>query len=343
MLTQLNIKSDYTPAKVRRSKSPQEDLRSKAEAILRDDILDMKPAGQGANSKLYCLRTASERYALKLYPERQNDTRDRLTVEWKALNFLRAAGLKNIPSAHAYDSQNRFMLMQWLEGQTVRYHVDQDLEQATDFLIKVFHLSQKTEAQDFTLASEACLSSTEIFRQIDKRLSMFDVSPDLELFFEAVFYPLYHKHKNAFQHLSANDQALDKKLQRLIPADFGFHNALKQTDGRLYFFDFDYFGWDDPVKLTADFILHPAMSISPKDAENIVSSLATALPWDPDFKKRLALHMPLYALRWALILLNPLRKDRISELPKDSTQKEKVIKNQIQKASEMCRRAESKI
>ena len=38
----------------------------------------------------------------------------------------------------------------------------------------------------------------------------------------------------------------------LSPSDFGLHNALRGQDGQLRFVDFEYFGWDDPVKLVSD-------------------------------------------------------------------------------------------
>ena len=41
------------------------------------------------------------------------------------------------------------------------------------------------------------------------------------------------------------------------PSDFGFHNALRQPDGRLRFLDFEYAGWDDPAKTIIDFCNQP--------------------------------------------------------------------------------------
>ena len=52
------------------------------------------------------------------------------------------------------------------------------------------------------------------------------------------------------------DTVLPQEQRSLVPSDFGFHNALRRPDGTLAFFDFEYFGWDDPVKLTADVLLH---------------------------------------------------------------------------------------
>jgi hypothetical protein len=58
------------------------------------------------------------------------------------------------------------------------------------------------------------------------------------------------------------DAELAEEMRTLSPSDFGFHNAIRKTDGTLCFIDFEYFGWDDPVKLTADFLHHPGMALS---------------------------------------------------------------------------------
>jgi hypothetical protein len=132
---------------------------------------------------------------------------------------------------------------------------------------------------------------------------------------------------------------LPEKLQRLIPADFGFHNAIRATGGGLRFIDFDYFGWDDPVKLTADFVLHPAMSLSRAEKETVITRLATARSEDSQFLQRLETQLPLYALRWTLILLNVFRRDRVGELPMDPTERQARLEQQLEKARQMCTRA----
>ena len=54
--------------------------------------------------------------------------------------------------------------------------------------------------------------------------------------------------------------AVDKRC--LSPSDFGFHNSILDDNGRYYFLDFEYSGWDDPAKMVSDFFLQPAVSVS---------------------------------------------------------------------------------
>ena len=54
---------------------------------------------------------------------------------------------------------------------------------------------------------------------------------------------------------------LKKKDLILSPSDFGFHNIVKKKQ-KLYFFDFEYSGVDDPVKLICDYICQPDYKIN---------------------------------------------------------------------------------
>jgi hypothetical protein len=97
----------------------------------------------------------------------------------------------------------------------------------------------------------------------------------------------------------------------LSPSDFGLHNAMMTPQGDLVFFDFEYFGWDDPVKLTADFCHHPGMSISTNAQKIWIDQMNRIFGVDPSFMSRLRALYPLYAIRWSLIILNEFRSDKI--------------------------------
>jgi len=100
------------------------------------------------------------------------------------------------------------------------------------------------------------------------------------------------------------DAALAHGPQTLSPSDFGFHNALRRPDGSLVFIDFEYFGWDDPVKLTADFLWHPAMRLDTAERRTFLKGVRELYGGDAGFLKRLAVSYPFYGIRWTLIILN---------------------------------------
>jgi hypothetical protein len=90
----------------------------------------------------------------------------------------------------------------------------------------------------------------------------------------------------------------------LSPGDFGFHNAVRRPDGRLAFVDFEYFGWDDPAKMTADVLLHPGMRRTDAVSSRLSARLRAVFASTPGFEERLNVIFPLCTLNWALIMLN---------------------------------------
>jgi hypothetical protein len=106
------------------------------------------------------------------------------------------------------------------------------------------------------------------------------------------------------------DTVLQQEKRSLVPSDFGFHNSLRRPDGTLAFFDFEYFGWDDPVKLTADVLLHPGTPLMLPRRQQFRHAAECLYGRDATFRLRLDALYPLFGLRWALIVLNEFLPDR---------------------------------
>jgi hypothetical protein len=297
-------------------------------------VLSIRSATSGANSRIYRVDTSAGTFALKSYPTRSNDTRSRADVEWQTLRFLTAKGITSVPVPFARDASGQFMLMEWIDGGVIKAHRPDEVAEAADFIVKIFELSADPDAADFPLASEACLSAASIVRQIEERLPLFAPNATLEQFLAETFQPVFSAAKRTVNAGPRQPADLDAGLRRLIPADFGFHNTVRQ-DGRSRYIDFEYFGWDDPVKITADFLLHPAMQLSADDERVFLRTIKAALPRDEDFGARLSRHLPLFALRWVLILFNPFRRDRVAELPDDAHGLQTLLQDRLTKARKL--------
>ena len=105
----------------------------------------------------------------------------------------------------------------------------------------------------------------QIRNRYKKLYGLLDVNSELNSFLE-------NKFPQAFEEILLKSKKLwpgefktrlTNNRQLLSPSDFGFHNTLLTNEG-LKFIDFEYFGWDDPVKLTCDFLLHPGMVLKDK-------------------------------------------------------------------------------
>ena len=129
----------------------------------------------------------------------------------------------------------------------------------------------------------------------------------------------------------------------LSPSDFGFHNTLRLANGRLVFVDFEYFGWDDPAKLIADFIHHPAVPLDPGLKHHFLRAALVLYNRDPALPGRLDLVYPLLGLKWCLIMLNEFLPDGLTrrKLANASLDVDLALNTQLGKAEHKLRQVQT--
>jgi hypothetical protein len=272
----------------------------------------------GRNSRIYRVRSGEQVFALKQYPSRREDPRDRLSTEVGALRLMERCNVGNVPRVVGVDRERGYALLTWIEGTEVGELNDADIDTAVAFLASIHQLRREPDAASQPLAAEACLAGAEIERQIEARLALFLArrdEPELIDFIDNIVLPEKRRRvadARAAAHVAGLDFAVDlpQEWRTLVPADFGFHNSLRRGDGSLAFVDFEYFGWDDPVKLTSDILLHPGRPLSPPQRRRFRQGAVRLYEGDRLFERRLVAYLPLFALRWVLILLNEFLPER---------------------------------
>ena len=278
----------------------------------RQDVKILSRSG-GGNSVVYCIDADGEKLAVKSYPPYAPGKRDRLAAEVMVYHFLNEQQLTSVPALIAFSEQYRLLVMSWIEGQIPEEYSLDDIEQAIDFIEAISLLNADPAAQQLPQAAEACLSLAVLINQISLRAerlqSAADAEPALKEFLTNEFFPAFRQCQQqaraGYYAAHMNPEAeLPQEKRSLIPADFGFHNAMRDAGGRLHFFDFDYFGWDDPVKLLADILWHPKMHLSGQEQQRLISGLNYVYRDDLTFPSRFQLTLPLFGLRWVLIFLN---------------------------------------
>jgi hypothetical protein len=301
--------------------------------------------GRG-NSKIFKLNSKDESYALKIYPDLHQDNRERLKTEFLALNFLKKNGLNVVVPIYS-DNFLNWGIFKWEDGCQYNQVDKFFIKNALRFFLKLVILSNNNDNyNNFNLASESCLSGLQIENQLNKRYKKLLKIKDKELnnFLKLEFEPLYsHFLFLAKKSLRNNfNIELDKSFQVLSPSDFGSHNSLIKNK-KIVYLDFEYFGWDDPVKFICDFYWHPAMNLDSNLRNFWINGLKEIKFKDKYILKRLNIFLPLYGLRWCLILLNeylPVKfKNRIhakgiylkddSEIRQKQLEKAKSLLNEI--------------
>jgi aminoglycoside phosphotransferase (APT) family kinase protein len=270
--------------------------------------------GGGRNSRIWRVVSGARVFALKQYPPRGHDPRDRLSTEVDALRLMEFHDLDTVPRVVGVDDQRGYALLTWIDGRDVVQIGNGDIDAAVEFLGAIHDLRTVSGSAKQPLAAEACLSGQEIVRQVEERLTRLRSAParenELIEFLEHSFAPQFAHWSTSARNLALEagldfDGELPQEWRSLVPSDFGFHNSLRRSDGSLAFVDFEYFGWDDPVKMTADILLHPGRTLPPIQRDRFRQA-ATRLYGGDDraFARRLSAYLPLFGCRWVLIMLN---------------------------------------
>lgn len=280
-------------------------------------------AGRGGNSRIYRVTTADDHvFALKSYPPRDQDPRDRLGTEFAAMTLVHrhddGRGATPTPVARDPDA---FGLYEWIDGAAPGDPGADDIDAMLDFIGRLGAMRDRPEAAPLALASEACLTIAETATQLRRRRDRLAAAAggkgtELADFIADGFTPALETalaRAESLYRRAGLDPAADLVPERRIlsPSDFGFHNALRRPDGRLVFIDFEYFGWDDPVRLAGDVSWHPGMNLDIAAARRFTLGMDALLTGaDPSFPVRLNAQWPLLGLRWCAIILNEFLPER---------------------------------
>ncbi|HTP31259.1 MAG TPA: aminoglycoside phosphotransferase family protein [Candidatus Acidoferrales bacterium] len=285
-----------------------DNLKSIAEDLLGTGGLVLESIEGGRNSRVYRLVAPNGCYAFKTYFRHASDSRARMETEFESLEFLWENGERMTPRPMAAASGQDCAIYEWIDGEKIApgQVTGDDIRTACAFLARLAHLKDRSGAACLRPASEACFSARALVHCLRNRLD-----PLLERSGHAGFADFLRDELCPALDATcawsrdrlgdAFDRDLPQERRTLSPSDFGFHNALRQTGGRLMFLDFEYFGWDDPVKMICDFLLHPGMQVPPDLKRMFAASMLREFP---EAAARIAAFYPLYGLKWCLILLN---------------------------------------
>ena len=320
-------------------------------------VLSLDPLTGGGNNRVYGAALADGRkVAAKCYPSQEEDPRDRLGVEFGGLSFLADQGVGSaLPRPLAADHEAGVALYEWIEGEAVAAadpaaRNPGDVDQALGLLAKLHELRLIPGAKELPPGSDPCFSAADLVTGIaGRRERLGEVAEDndsLRAFLSGKFDAALEE---ATQRAVGNYEAagmdfgaaIGEGERTLSPSDFGFHNARRREDGSLVFLDFEYFGWDDPVKMTADILMHPGMVLSAEEETKFRAGLAEINREDETYGARLSTLWPLFGLRWCLILLNEFLPERWFRraYADGGRDRETAQALQLDKAEDMLRRA----
>jgi hypothetical protein len=303
--------------------APEADLQF-AELLAVEAVEAARVYGSG-NSQVYRLSdTAGRVWCGKVYADPVPGRRDRLATEWQAFRFLHDHGVAVVPKPVACDAERKIAVYSWVEGNRFSDRIIslQDIDSAVGFLEQLDDLRDVPAAAQLPLASEACFSVEHLAQNLCGRMRILldaDATSsgfeEMRAFVRGELSDLCNRFEECARHgydrLGRSPQAELPASERVLsPSDFGFHNAIHTGTGTVWL-DFEYFGWDDPAKTMADFVLHPAMNLDFAARRRFWQKMAGRFGAVGDLAERARLLYPLYGIKWCLIMLNEFLSDGI--------------------------------
>lgn len=271
------------------------------------------PLPGGRNNQVWRVQSQSRRFLLKHYYWSETDQRDRLGHEWSFLEYLWNSGCRLAPQPLATMPEDRCSLLEYIEGVSF---TNRDVSRGDVQAAIIFFSGMNAHpelASDLPPVSEACFSlDAHLSTTANRVTKLASIQPESDIHSAAIRFvtetirPLWQIVETSVRTKAGESltEVLPHSHRCLSPSDFGFHNALRESDGRLRFVDFEYAGWDDPAKTLIDFCNQPDRLLPASLANEFLAGSAALFPNPQELQRRIAILEPVYQLKWACICLN---------------------------------------
>ena len=337
------------------------DLKSAVDVMLKDAQLDgeidaFEILNGGKNNQTYKLILRDgNRYVVKKYFQHAEDPRDRQNSEFLFSAYAGKLCPVSVAKVYCRDQSIKATLFEFIEGDAIAPgSVDiAEINCAINFINALNSLSFKSDAVSLPVASEACFSVKEHLDLVESRVGALQalisehLGQEISKFIDELSRFWTSSKDLIILEAKASRIDINSKLaledRCISPADFGFHNAIKDEHKNIRFIDFEYAGWDDPAKLVGDFFSQLAVPVPEEFLEKFIDSIALNFSDAQGFKMRAKLLMPVYQIKWCCIALNvflPAHLSRrqfssplldVSSLKAEQLAKAKILLTKLQK------------
>lgn len=270
----------------------------------------------GKNNRVFrCDFDGAPPLVLKSYFSDPRDPRDRLAAEWSFLTHAWKRGVRAVPEPVAADPQSRAALLGFVHGRRLGAEEvgSAEIDAAADFVLAVN--AAPRDPMVLAPGSEACFSLAQHLATVERRVArLATLDPQAphraqaERLISSRLTPQWRRLRTAIAGAARHggidiDAPIADAACCLSPSDFGFHNALRDEQG-LVFFDFEYAGRDDPAKLVCDFFCQPEVPVPIAQFERFLGRIGDGLGLASPDRLRCRLLLDAYRIKWTCIILN---------------------------------------
>ncbi len=294
------------------------------------DIKVIRKLTDSLNGVTYLIKYKEKESILKFY---KSNEIERFKRETCAINLLNAVQFKYVPKIYFINNSNSFFIMSKIDGEKASPGNIFILNMA-NYIDNMQNYLADYNQKNILVAAEGVFSIRNHFKILKKRLFEF----------KKKINNLNYKFKNSsiinlindkieidmdiyLESLIQNQLDIDKELENnkkiFSQSDIGIHNVLIK-DSKIFTFDYEYAGLDDPAKTICDLLIHPDNLVK----DDLLMSNLNFINSLNSFKNcltRVLIILPIYRYKWFLIILNSLFKNINSNQYKSTDYEEKAI------------------
>lgn len=272
----------------------------------------------GGNNSRSWMITVGDRdlFAKQYFADGQGD-RDRLHSEVAFLHFANRVAPRAAPSLVGASRAARVLVTEFVDGEAFAKSSVclPDVEAAANFVARLNSRAHRPSLADLPVAADASFALKDHLDDVELRLGRLDrelaghcgnqvviglVHDIRAAWAEVRGAAITRLHEGGFDLETASDE----NEWVVSPSDFGFHNALKRSDGTICFLDFEYAGWDDCTKLIGDFFAQPAIPVPLLLRESFVDQLSQSVSSCLVADEKARALSDVFTVKWACIALN---------------------------------------
>jgi hypothetical protein len=261
---------------------------------------------EGTNNHTYIIEIKKKKYFLKIFELKNYKNFKKETFFYKKTQKLNL----DISNMILINNNYRFIIYNYLEGKKIKNPSNNDVRQCAEFITKLQNANKFNKYSKFNNLSYATdyLSSIDNYKKsLKNRIgdivkncdTKYKKKVNIFLFKFNIFLRKTYKFKN---------YNFKKSEFIFSPSDFTFKNIIKSKK-KLYFFDFEYSGFDHPYKLISDFISQPNIELNKIQSKLFVKILEDKInitvKQDLFFKV-----LFITKLKWILVMLNCYKKNK---------------------------------
>lgn len=306
-----------------------------------NSISSFKIIKSGRNSKVFKFVNNNTDYIVKFYEIHSGQ--NRLNREEILYEYLSSINNKKTAKIIKSNIAKNFSLFSFLHGKKIDLILDNHIVQCANFLIEINNC-EKLNKDSFPIAIDGIKKRTDHLKLCEDRLnimSSIDPKESIEKEFNNFFKNKIlvqweiisdYFYKNYMQSEFNNLISVDELI--ISPSDFGFHNILLYKE-ELKFFDFEYAGLDDPIKLVCDFISHPDQNVSVKQINIFKRKIFQFLKNEDHYNHLVKIFLPFHQLKWCCIILNEFRSDKMEVRRHAGYEDNNLLQKQLTKSKDL--------